>query len=222
MYDLIVFDLGGTVVNTRPALVESIVHALKGIGVGLAGHVNVEDFLGSTVESSIRNICGLDNSELKPTVNVAIDHFDKKGFLSSKLYDGVIDVLQELKSRGFKIALLSFDEHVFTRNMLVHFGIESYFDFASDTSAPKPGERNRSKTEIVARLLQEAAADFGRSDIKALVIGDKGIDIEAAIANKVDSVGVLWGFGGINELEKVDATKLVSSMEELLEFIIDA
>jgi phosphoglycolate phosphatase len=69
-------------------------------------------------------------------------------------------------------------------------------------------------------MIAAALADFGVAPEHAVMIGDRHFDIDGAVANRVQGIGVLWGFGSRAELEKAGAHALAHDPEQLTELLV--
>ena len=139
------------------------------------------------------------------------ENFSVTGLFENEVYDGVPEMLAELKNRGVKIALATSKPYEFSIKILKHFDLYQYFDFFG--AATMDGKISK-KEDVIAKLLE----DMGTEDkTKLLMIGDRYHDIEGARANGLDSAGVLWGYGSKEELENAGAKYILNGPEEILD-----
>ncbi|MBZ0264838.1 HAD family hydrolase, partial [bacterium] len=106
-------------------------------------------------------------------------------------YPGAISTLKELKKRGFTLALVSNCSREYFDLVMDTQNLRKYFDFAMCIG----DEEGVSKAELFARIIQQTKG-------KSAVIGDRYYDVEAASANKLPTVGALYGYGTREELSE--------------------
>ncbi len=129
----------------------------------------------------------------------------------NEVYDGVPEMLSELKNRGVKIALATSKPYEFSIKILKHFAMYQYFDFFG--AATMDGKISK-KEDVIVKLLE----DMGVADrSELLMIGDRYHDIEGAKANNLDSAGVLWGYGSKEELENAGADYILNGPADILD-----
>ena len=122
-------------------------------------------------------------------------------------------MLQQLKQAGKSIILATSKPHVYARQILEHFSLDSYVDFVSGSELD--GTRN-AKSEVIAYALQQT----GFQASEAVMVGDRRHDVEGAIANGMDVIAVLFGYGTREELADAGATVFAQSPQQLTELIL--
>ena len=135
------------------------------------------------------------------------------GWNKYKVYDDIIDVIKELKKRGYKIILGTSKPIEFAEKILKQMDCLKYFDFigaaASDTE-------RATKEEVLEWVIEEYR--INNKKYQAVMIGDRMYDILGARAVGIDTIGVLWGYGSKEELQKYGAKYIIKTPKELLEF----
>jgi phosphoglycolate phosphatase len=119
----------------------------------------------------------------------------------------VVDGLERLKSGGHLLWVVTSKPRVYARKILSHFGLSDAF--VSVYGSELSGE-NSDKAELIRHVLSTE-----RFEERPTMVGDRRHDIEAAHANGLLGVGVLWGYGSRAELETASADILVESMDQL-------
>ena len=115
-----------------------------------------------------------------------------------------------LRATGHGLRVVTSKPHVYARAILAHFDLQDMFVavYGSELS----GE-NADKASLIAHVLVSEGLPE-----RPCMIGDRRHDVEAAHANGLAAVGVLWGYGSRSELEAAGADVLVESVGELLEW----
>ena len=153
----------------------------------------------------------------KETTKIAVEYyreyFKEKGIFENKVYDGVEEMLSEQKQKGKSIILATSKPTVFAEPILEHFNISKYFDFVSGSNLD--GTRVE-KNEVIEYALSSCdIAD--RSAV--IMIGDRKHDIIGAKKSRVESIGVLYGYGSTEELQEAKPEYLVGNITELNELL---
>ena len=126
------------------------------------------------------------------------------------MYDGVLELLESLKKKGYKLALATSKPEIYAERVVREKGILKYLDYLSAASTD---EKTRATKEAVIEYALELCEEKDRE--KILMVGDRHFDINGAKLYGIDSVGVTFGYGSLEELQKAGASYIVSSMDEL-------
>lgn len=209
----ILFDLDGTLTDSSEGIFNSIIYALNTFGIQIADRQSLRPFLGPPLVDSMETYFGFD----RPTAFLAVEryreYFKDRGLLENRLYPGVDDLLKTLKGRGHTLYLATSKPEVFTRTILDHFGLTSYFDFIGGATLD---ESRVKKADVIRYVLQETNLQDLRN---AVMVGDRKHDIAGAKANGLESIGVLYGYGDREELEQAGASFLARTVEEIAELV---
>ncbi len=208
-YSTYIFDLDGTLSNPLAGMADSINHALTEHGHGKRSLDEIASYIGPPLEGTLADVIGsTDADRISAIVGSYRDHYRIAGYSNNHLYDGTIDMLNKLKQAGASVGVCTSKPKPTATMILKHFGILDYFEFVSGGDVGiKKGQQ-----------LQQLLAD-GLIDNQAIMIGDRNVDIIAAQQNKLTSLGVLWGFGSLTELQEVNADHIVSAPFEVLKLL---
>lgn len=213
MYQYILFDLDGTLTDPAEGITNSVAYALSEFGITVEDKTQLNVFIGPPLTDSFMNYYGLSEEEAKKAVTYYREYFKPKGIFQNKLYPGVPELLQALKDGGKRLLLATSKPEVFARDILAHFGIDKYFDFIA--GATLDGTRSK-KADVIAYALET----FGVTEKgKCLMVGDRNQDINGAKTVGIDSLGVLFGYGSLDELETAGATYIAETVEDILTFV---
>ena len=206
-YDNIFFDLDGTLIDPFEGITACAQFALAHFGIN-ADRQDLKCFIGPPLRESFPQYYGLDKKQTEIAVEKYRERFHKYGVYENILYDGVIQLLERLKSQGKTLIIATSKPEGYTIRILEYHGIYKYFDFVS--GATLDGSRD-TKTAVIAYALQEMKLD----PKTCLMIGDREHDIVGARNNGIDTIGVLWGYGSEEELIQSGASAIVGSIAEL-------
>ena len=213
MYRHIFFDLDGTLTDPFEGITNSVVHALKRYNIEVTDKRELRSFIGPPLVESFMKYFNFTEADAKNAVEVYREHFGTKGLFENELYEGIPNMLSELKSRGKTVIMATSKPEVYARRIAEHFDIAKYFDYMAGSELN--GQRI-AKTEVI----EYALSSLGISDRRnCLMIGDRLHDINGAKKSDIHSVGVLWGYGSREELEEAGADYICSSVENLIDII---
>jgi phosphoglycolate phosphatase len=212
MYKLALFDLDGTLMDSKVGILNSMSYALDYFGVK-ADPDAITRFIGPPIRDSFKVLYGFDSDKTEMAVAKYREYFEKQGMFEAEVYPEIVDLLKNLENHGIKMAVATSKVGKYAEQILRHFNISRYFD--TIVGSEMDGTRS-CKAEIISCVLD--GPNIGRS-AKAVMIGDREHDIIGAKAHKIDSIGVLWGYGGRAELEAAGATVIAHSPSELSHII---
>lgn len=212
-YKLAIFDMDGTVLNTLDDLADSTNHALESCGLPKRTKDEVRRFVGNGIRLLIeRAVPAGTSSELIDKVFAefkayyALHCADK-----TCAYDGIVDALKELKSKGYKLALVS-NKVDFAVQELCKDYFPNIFDIAV---GEREGMRKKPAPDSVLEVLR--VLDIEKND--AVYIGDSDVDYETSVNSGIDDISVTWGFRDKEFMMEKGATVFVDSPDELVKLL---
>ena len=214
-YDLCLFDLDGTLTDPKEGITKSVRYALKSFGIDIADLNELTKFIGPPLRASFREFYDFSEEEAEEAVSKYREYFSETGIFENNLYAGIIELLTHLKDNGITLAIATSKPTVFAEQIAVHFRINQYFDLIAGSELD--GARSR-KSEVIDYALN--IIDPERR-ISPVMIGDREHDIIGANETGIDSIGVTLGYGTRLELERVNATMIAYSPDELLRMILN-
>lgn len=209
-YKYVIFDFDGTINNTSPGIYATFTKVLAHFGVD-AATVDLSRHIGPPLDDSYTHLVGERNC------HEAIE-LHKKVFLednaaeNSFLYDGIVDVLRQLRQSGkyiLAIASSKYEPHAVAS--LQYHKISQYFDFVYGQT-----ERRGFKKDVLQQLID----DNGWDRSECLMIGDTLHDVEGARANGIDVVAVTYGFGKRSELIQAHPLTLCETPADILKLLL--
>ncbi len=211
------FDLDGTLTDPKVGITTCVQYALHSLGIEEPDLDRLEPFIGPPLKDSFMEFYGMDEEQARRAVEKYRERFSDKGLFENEIYPGMASMLKLLSEKGFRLAVASSKPTVFVEKILEHFDIRQYFRVV--VGSELDGSRT-DKDQVVAEALRQL---FGPKPIlynEVYMIGDRRFDVEGARAVKVESVGVAYGYGGMEELREAHADYIVESVEELQEFLL--
>lgn len=213
-YDVILFDLDGTLTDSSPGIMNSIMYALKKYNISVKNTDDLRKFLGPPLHESFRDFYSFDDEKSMEAVGFYREYFSTKGLLENEVYFGIREMLEDLKEHGKKLILATSKPHPFTDRIMEHFELAKYFEFIAGSNMD--GTRSK-KAEVIAYALESCNIT---DKFNVVMVGDREHDIIGAKTVGIDSVGVEYGYGDYDELSDAGATYIVKTVEELKGLLI--
>ena len=206
MIEYVLFDLDGTLTDSAPGILNSIEYALKKKGLKYESRETLKRFLGPPLTESFMDYFHLSFQESYDTVMCFREYFEKRGMFENEVYKGIRELLE---STDKKFALATAKPEHFAKRILEHFDLIKYFDVICGSP---PEEKDCPKSEIIERALHE----LGVTDkTKAVMVGDRKYDSIGAHSAGIKSIGVLYGYGSLNELKEAEFDYIAETIGDL-------
>ena len=213
MYNTILFDLDGTLTDPGIGITNSVAYALKKHGIEVTDRTKLYPFIGPPLLDSFQRFYGFSEEQSEQAVADYREYFREKGLFENEVYSGVEELLQRLKESGKRLIIATSKPEEFAVKILKHFGLASYFDYIVGATM----DSSRSKKGDVIAYALEVCGITDKADV--VMVGDREHDVLGAKENGLDSVGVLYGYGSREELEKAGATCVAETVEDILRFV---
>lgn len=191
----VLLDLDGTLSNSLPGIARSMQYAFAECGHEPPTDDAVRAVIGPPLEVSFP-ILGIPVTDVTTVVAKYRERYNDIGLFENELYEGVPEMLDALLATGVDLALATAKPEAIARRITAHFDVARHFVFEAGAS-PLPGDSRRSKDQVITYCLGELGIDPGDH---VVMVGDRDHDVEGALANGIDCVGVAWGFGSTDEL----------------------
>lgn len=212
-FSFIIFDFDGTIADTRRGVFDSIIYALTSYGYEVPDEKVLNSFLGPPLYESFQKTTGCSDEMAQTLTAKYRELYTDNAMYRLTLFDGVREMLEEMKAKGIKMAIASSKPEKFFSKLLEHLGITESFDVVCGASL---GDIHNTKQAIIARAMEK----LGAEKEKTLMVGDRVFDIDGAKKNGIKSAGVVFGFDYTEELENAGADFIVKTTEELLKEVL--
>ncbi len=213
MIDTVIFDLDGTLLNTLDDLTDSVNYALSSLGYPVRTADEVRMMVGNSVIYLIEKALpeNTEKEKFERCLSIFEEHYQTNMRNKTAPYGGIEQMLDEVKSAGYKLAVVSNKPDVFTKKLVEElFG--AYIPLAigrSDTIPRKPAP------DMVLYAMNQLGSDKNTT----VYVGDSEVDVITSKNAGVPCVGCLWGFRDRETLEREGADYLIASPSELIETI---
>jgi phosphoglycolate phosphatase len=203
----ILIDLDGTLIDPKPGLIGSVQYALDKLGHPVPPADELLWLIGPPFRVSFPKLLGSADR-----IEEAIAHYRESyfsgGMYDARVYDGVPEVLATLSAGGHRLFVATSKPHCYARPIVQHFGLAGHFHAVH---GPELDGTNDHKTDLIAHIIAREAVQ----PATAIMIGDREFDVTAAARNGIPTVGVTWGYGSAEELERAGAVTLCGAPTEL-------
>ena len=213
-YEIILFDLDGTLTDSAPGITRSVQYALHKSGIEEPDLSKLTRFVGPPLADSFTEYYGFTKEQCELGYQYYRERYEVTGLYENSVYPGVQDALIGLKNRGMRLAVATAKPEYMAEQIIRHFHLEQYFDLIAGVII---GGSRTTKTQVIAYALEQLEV---KDKSKVLMVGDRRHDIKGAIENEIDSVGVLYGYGSREELETAGATLIAEQAEDIVPVII--
>ena len=217
-YDLILFDLDGTLVETAPEICDAVNDTLQHFGFAGVSQTQVNDWIGhGTLELLIQALAFVQgqsdgtirNSERLPAIAAIFKtHYRARCGTRSHCYPHVMETLKRLKAQGIRLGVVTNKEGAYTQTVLDAHSLTPLFDcvISGDTLATK-----KPRPEGVLSCLKR----FGVTPDKTLFVGDSSIDVATARNAGVTVWAVPYGYNMGHAIEDSQPDRIIASFAEL-------
>lgn len=211
---LVLFDLDGTLVDSRRGIVHSLRLALEDAQVTIPDDHDFTWCLGMSLWKIFEHYLQT-NDRVKLEHSVATyRHIYRDGpMFEFDVYDGVTDMLATVKANGSRVAVATAKAHEYAREVIASSALLAGIDHVYGSELDGT---NVEKRDLLRHILTHEGIDAQH----AVMIGDRNHDIDGALANGVANIGVLYGYGTAEELAHANAlvdhaSKIAGAIDQL-------
>ena len=209
MWDTILFDLDGTLTDSKPGITTAFAYSLRHFGIE-ADPDTLDRVIGPPLRDSFREFYHLDEADIPEAIRIYREYYADRGWAENAPYPGIPELLAQLKSAGKRLFVATSKPERYSLRIIEHFGLAPYFDGVC--GAPMDESSGNLKENVIAETLRRAGA--GSTD-GVVMVGDRHHDIYGAHLNCLPAIGVLYGYGGREELTAAGADYITQSVQSL-------
>lgn len=206
-YELIIFDLDGTLLDTSEGIFNSVRYAEKKMNLPPAADCNLNKFVGPPPAEMYKEIYGLDEEQALQATKFHREYGRKKAIYEAKLYPNVKNILKRLNEKGIKLAVATLKNQRIAEKILKEFGIAEYFSVIVGMDE----KENLTKADTLRISLHETGSKT------AVLIGDSKYDALGANDAGVDFWAAMYGFGfrKVEDLNNYKYEEMIYNFEEI-------
>ena len=213
MYQYILFDLDGTITDSGKGIFNGVIYALEKFGIKETDQTVLNSFIGPPLVDSFMKNYSFSNQKALKAVEFYREFYRSDGIYQNTLYKGISELIKTLKQQGKKVILATSKPQPFAENILKQYDLLKYFDCV--VGATFDGSLNYKSDVIRVALENSGVTDKSM----AIMIGDRHYDIEGAKENNIDSIGVIYGYGDLEELKNAGADYIAENTKDILKII---
>ncbi len=215
LFDVVLFDLDGTLTDPKQGITSCVQYALANIGIDEPDLDNLEDFIGPPLKEHFMERYSLDETTAKVCVDKYRERYNPIGVYENKMYEGIDKVLETLKERGIKLAVASSKPAILVNVVLEHFGLMKYFDVVAGSELD--GTRTR-KSDVI-RYAFELLDEKGLSHERPIMVGDRKHDVIGAGETGIPCMAVAYGYGSMEELTAEHPDFIAKKVSDIADII---
>lgn len=202
-YETVLFDLDGTISDTSAGIILCLTETFKKFGTD-PNKYNLFDFIGPPLVTTCALIAG--DGHNPDEVLGYFRNLYKDHIYDNRLYDGITQLLVELRQKGYKTGVATSKYQPMAVKVLEKLGVLEYFDFVYGAL-----ENRGEKHEVLNAIFDDEKAQKSTT----VLIGDTIYDMKGAQKVGIDAIGVTYGFGKREDLEKYSPIAICESAEEV-------
>jgi phosphoglycolate phosphatase len=212
----VLLDLDGTISDSEPGILNSLRWACEMEGFPRPTEEEVRSVIGPPFELGLPSI-GIPDDALERVINTYRVRYAEIGAFENTVYEGVIEMLDALAAAGYSLSIATAKPEVTAHPILDHFGITERFEVRA--GATLTSER-RTKAQVIDFALHELGM-HAETDLwdRVIMIGDRDHDVHGAMHHHIPCIGVLWGYGSIEELLKAGAVDLAEEPADVVDMV---
>lgn len=212
-YEVAVFDVDGTLLDTTEGVVAAVKHTIELKGLKALSNDELVTFIGPPIQDSFARVYGLEGEVLQELATIFRDFYKGPDLLKAKPYEGIYQLCDELVKKGVKIAVATYKREDYALDILKHFGFDRY----TKVMYGADHENKLKKVDIIEKCLKALGVTEYK---KAIMIGDSWHDANGAQQIGIDFAGVTYGFGykSKKDVEKGYSVGAADSPIELMKF----
>ena len=183
----VIFDLDGTLLDTKEGIIESAKYAADKLGYERLPYETMLTFVGPPIQNSFIKHYGCDADAAQKAANVFREYYKEEALFLAEPYEGIYDLCEDLKSMGIKMAVATYKREDYALTLLRHFGFDKYCEVMHGAD-----NNNVLKKEDIVRMCQE---ETGTSKEDSVLFGDTDNDAKGALKAETPFIAVTYGFG---------------------------
>ena len=214
-FESVLFDLDGTLVDSRAGVIDSLRHAVSAAGGEVPAPEAMQWCVGPPLRSVLQSLLNTQEPEhLEKAYRVYVDHYAREGLPQARVYAGVPQMLERLYQSDLRLYLVSSKLTLIAQQMLRFVELDAFFDSVMGAS---PDGGFEQKTQSTAMLIRRETL----SSRSTAMVGDRDFDIAAARHNGLFSVGVGYGYGTPKELREAGADAICEGPAAVADLLIN-
>lgn len=215
-YKIVLFDLDGTLSDSAYGVKLCIEAALQKLGKPIPDLSDYSLYVGPPLLTTFQKLCGLTAEESVKAVDLYREEYEQRGKYENYQYEGMRELILKLKESGAVTAVATSKYEPFARWVVDYIGLDGVFDAVCGSTLD--GKR-KEKADIVRYAADTLGVSISKQTI--CLVGDTRFDAAGAVQAGCDFVGVSYGFGTVEQMQKAGGTKIAASVSELYDYLLE-
>ena len=212
-YKTVLFDLDGTLSRSGDGVHDGIIHALNTLNADVPDLSDYSRYIGPPLIDTFQNVAGLNEENAVKAIALYKEHYLEHGKYKNEAYEGITELLQHLKENGVHLAVATTKNEGFAKWVVEYIGLSKYFEAIC-------GVPDDYSIKEKYQVIQRALGRIEDSDINSTVmICDSKFDTEGARLAGCDFIGVTYGYGKREQMEKEGARLFADSADDLYDML---
>ena len=210
----ILFDFDGTLFDSKIGILNAVKYAMSFEGVTAFDDEVLKSFIGPPLHYSFQKHYGIADDKLEEIIVTFRKYYSTQGYKETALYDGIRELLTELKAKGKTLAVATAKPTLYAKQILEIHKMSHFFDSVQ-------GSLTKGELFPKDRVIQTVLDELEIFDNEGcLMIGDTIYDIKGAQTHGIRTIGVTYGYGKEKDLRDAQANTIVHSVAELKKALI--
>lgn len=209
-YDLIIFDLDGTLTDSKVGITRSVQHALAHFGIAVDNLDDLTHFIGPPLRDSFIEAFGFDDEQILTATRVYRERYGAVGLLENEVFPLTSNLLQVANATGATLAVASTKGEPYVHRILEHFGLDHHFAVMGGADHDRS---IHTKADVITRVLAELPGPLDPT--RTVMIGDREHDVFGARHHGIETISVRYGYARPGELEAAKPCAIAETMEDL-------
>ena len=214
VYNTVLFDLDGTLTDSKLGITKSVQYALKKFSIEITDLNQLEKFIGPPLTQSFKQFFSFTEEEAETAVKYYREYFTVDGIYENEVYRGIPELLKNLHRSNITMAVATSKPTVFAETIIDHFDLSKYFQVITGSNLDNT---RTGKKEIIAHTMDQ----LNCNPENTIMIGDREYDILGAKENSVESIAVLYGYGEIDEINASKPSYIINNVEDLTTMLLN-
>jgi phosphoglycolate phosphatase len=212
-FPYVFIDFDGTISNTSEGIFTCVQETLLELNKPQLPIDVLKKIIGPPLALSFSKYAHLSEEETDKAIAIFRKKYSTTGLYMNTLYDGVIPLCRKLRKTGRKVIIATSKPYEHAKAILIQHSVLDAFDYVSGSSLTGT---NESKADVIRHAIKV----HNISDMSQVVmVGDRKYDIEGAKSFGMKSIGVTWGFGDKDELQKAGANWIADTPKQTFEYL---
>ena len=206
--NIILFDLDGTLTDSKEGIIRCAQYMQEKMGIRIWADEELYFLVGPPLIDSFTGEFEMDVETAEKAIEIFRERYSTIGLFENKVYPGIVELLENLKAKGKRMAVATSKKEDLAIRILEHFDIAKYMEVIGG-DVREAGRDNKAK--VIDYVLETMKAE--KDDV--IMIGDRKFDINGAHAIGIPCIAVEWGYGDRAEFEAHRADHIAATTEDV-------